>query len=83
MNVNSPTRSDGHYFYTQLYMAQALYQVHDQRYAKYFSQLRDYLLAQQAADGSWAGDGIGPIYGSAVACIILQLPFDYLPIYQR
>ena len=83
MSVISPTRSDGHYFYTQLYTAQALYQVHDQRYAKYFPQLRDFLLAQQAADGSWAGDGIGPIYGTAVACIILQLPYDYVPIYQR
>ncbi len=82
-SVISPTRADGHYFYTQLYMSQALYQVHDQRYHKYYPQLRDYLVSIQAADGSWNGDGIGTVYGTAIACIILQLPYDYLPIFQR
>lgn len=79
----SPTRADSFYFYAQLYMAQALYQLQDQRYHRYFPQLRDFLLSTQAADGSWQGDGIGAAYGTAIACIVLQLPFDYLPIFQR
>ena len=29
------------------------------------------------------GDGVGTTYGTAIACIILQLPYGYLPIYQR
>jgi hypothetical protein len=75
--------AQGHAFYTHFYMAQAMYQVHDARYDRYFPALRDSLLKLQASDGSWQGDGVGTVYGTAIACIILQLPFDYLPIFQR
>ena len=44
---------------------------------------RDFLLAEQQADGSWYGDSVGDIYGTAVALIILQLPYNQLPIMQR
>jgi hypothetical protein len=37
----------------------------------------------QAADGSWNGDYVGPIYGTAIATLILQLPYNYLPIFAR
>ena len=40
-------------------------------------------MKMQNANGSWDGDGIGPVYGAAIACIILQLPYKFLPIYQR
>ena len=29
------------------------------------------------------GDGIGKAYGTAIALVILQLPYKYLPVYQR
>jgi hypothetical protein len=73
----------GHWFYAHLYMAQAMYQVHDRRWEKYFGDLRDRLVATQTAEGSWSGDGVGPVYGTAIACIVLQLPYDYVPIFQR
>lgn len=73
----------GHWFYAHLYMAQAMYQVHDKRWDSYFVALRDRLLGTQNADGSWNGDGVGPVYGTAIACIALQLPYDYVPIFQR
>ena len=73
----------GHWFYAHLYMSQAMYQVHDKRWDKYFVALRDRLLGTQNADGSWNGDGVGPVYGTAIACIALQLPYDYVPIFQR
>jgi hypothetical protein len=38
---------------------------------------------QDKGDGSWNGDGIGKAYGTAIALIILQLPYKYLPVYQR
>ena len=38
---------------------------------------------QAEADGSWTGDGIGDVYGTAVALIILQLPYNRLSVYQR
>jgi hypothetical protein len=37
----------------------------------------------QAGDGSWNGDGMGPVYGTAVAAVIMQLAYKFLPIYQR
>jgi hypothetical protein len=73
----------GHWFYAHLYMAQAMYQVHDKRWDSYFVALRDRLVGTQNADGSWNGDGVGPVYGTAIACIALQLPYDYVPIFQR
>ena len=45
--------------------------------------MRDRLLTMQAEDGSWQGDGVGRVYGTAIALTILQLPFNYLPIMQR
>jgi hypothetical protein len=41
------------------------------------------LIAMQGGEGQWSGDGIGEIYGTSIAAIILQLPFKYLPIFQR
>jgi hypothetical protein len=73
----------GHYFYTHLYMAQAMYQRGDKDWKEYFPKIRNELLEQQFPDGSWQGDGVGEVYGTALACIILQLPYGYLPIVQR
>jgi prenyltransferase beta subunit len=73
----------GHDFYTHLYASQALYQTGDKNWDQYFPSVRDMLLKMQAADGSWEGDGIGPVFGTSVACVVLQLPYKYLPIYQR
>jgi hypothetical protein len=37
----------------------------------------------QQSDGSWMGDDVGTSYGTAIAVIILGLPYQYVPIYQR
>jgi hypothetical protein len=66
-----------------LYAAQAFYQAGDKYWSNYFPTARDQLLRQQAHDGSWPGDGIGQVYGTSIALIILQLPYKFLPIYQR
>ena len=42
----------------------------------------DALLARQDEDGKWM-DAICPEYGTAMACFILQMPNNYLPIIQR
>ena len=73
----------GHDFYAHLYLAQALYISSDPYWEQYFPLRRDYLLSLQQSDGSWQGDGVGDIYGTAVALIILQLPYNQLPIMQR
>jgi hypothetical protein len=72
-----------HAFYTHLYASQGFYMAGDEYWDNYFPGARDQLIAMQAPDGSWSGDGIGQIYGTAIAVIILQLPYKYLPVFQR
>ena len=76
-------KGGGHAFYTHLYAAQGFYMAGDEYWDAYFPKARDQLIAMQDAEGAWNGDGIGSIYGTAIAAIILQLPFKYLPIFQR
>ncbi|MEZ6057093.1 MAG: hypothetical protein R3C01_10350 [Planctomycetaceae bacterium] len=73
----------GHDFYTNIYAAQAFYQAGDEYWDSYFPPTRDRLIKDQDKDGHWDGDGVGPVFGTALASIILQLPYKYLPIYQR
>jgi hypothetical protein len=77
------SKGEGHDFYTHLYAAQAFYQAGDKYWDDYFPNSRDQLLKMQSGDGSWNGDGVGPVYGTGIALIILQLPYKFLPIYQR
>jgi len=81
--INPTGTAGGHDFYAHLYLSQALYVSSDPYWDEYFSRRRDYMLTLQHADGAWFGDGVGDIYGTAVALIILQLPYNQLPIMQR
>jgi uncharacterized protein YfaS (alpha-2-macroglobulin family) len=76
-------KSGGHAYYTHLYASQAYYQAGDKYWDEYFPAARDQLLGMQTKEGSWEGDGIGQVYGTSIALIILQLPYKFLPIYQR
>ncbi|MBI5724137.1 MAG: terpene cyclase/mutase family protein [Planctomycetes bacterium] len=82
-NVRVDQSSGGHDFYTMFYLSQALYQRGGKDWESHYAKVRKKLLSLQAADGSWMGDSVGTTYGTAMACVILQLPYGYLPIYQR
>lgn len=82
-NVNPTTDTTGHHFYTQLYFSQALYQRGGKDWEDYLAKIGPYLVRTQRKDGSWESDGCGPVYGTAIALTILQLPFALVPIYQR
>jgi hypothetical protein len=41
------------------------------------------LLKRQSDDGSWLEPSVGNEYATSMACIILQMPNNYLPIFQR
>ncbi len=85
----SPKRGDtsryfGHYFYAHLYMSQVMYLAGQEHWREYYPAMRQVLIGQQDQDdGSWDGDHVGTTYGTAVALIILQLPYKNLPIMQR
>ena len=77
-------KGTGHDFYAHLYAAQGFYLSGDPYWDVYYPETRDGLLAtQNRGDGSWQGDGVGNVYGTAIACIVLQLPFKFLPVFQR
>lgn len=80
---NSATAFGGHNYYATLYAAQAMYLSSEEDWKSYFPDVRDYFLRAQNSDGSWTGDSVGETYGTAVALIVLQLPYARLPILQR
>ena len=73
----------GYYFYTHLYMGQAMYVQGGEDWDKYYPAMSKKLMQMQGPDGSWNGDNIGTTYGTAIATLILQLPYGYLPFCQR
>ena len=73
----------GHRYYGMLYMSQAMYLSSEENWQAYFPVIREELIRTQAANGSWMGDSVGTTYGTSIALVTLQLPYRYLPIYQR
>jgi len=72
------------YWYGHYYAVQAMYVAGDPWWTRYYTRIRKDLLAAQARDGRWLNDrGPGDAFGTAVASIILQVPYKYLPILQR
>jgi hypothetical protein len=78
---NDPNR-DTHYLYGHYYAVQAMWQAGREHWEKWYPAIRDTLITQQSKDGAWQ-DPICSEYGTAMACIILQMPNDYLPIFER
>jgi hypothetical protein len=75
-------RRGNHFFYGQYYAVQAMWQAGDPYWSKWYPAIRDLLIDQQQPDGYWM-DSISREYGTAMATLILQMPNDYLPIFQR
>lgn len=76
------TPHEAHFFYGHYYASQAMWQAGDERWQAWYPAIRDKLIARQSVDGSWISS-ISPEYGTAMATIILQMPNDCLPIFQR
>ena len=88
----------GHDEYTHYYFAQAVYILGEEGYGKLFPESRkeerltwskyrkstfENLVRTQAADGSWSGGHVGPVFITAVHLTIMQLDGGVLPLYQR
>lgn len=72
------------FWYGNYYAAQAFFQAGGDDFDRYFARISRDLLEAQAADGRWINDvGPGDAFSTAVACMILQIPKQYLPIFQR
>jgi prenyltransferase beta subunit len=75
-------RPDMHYFYGHYYAVQATWTAGGDYWTDWFPAIRQELLDRQQANGSWI-DQICQHYATAMACIILQVPNNYLPILQK
>jgi hypothetical protein len=73
---------DMQYFYGHYYAVQAMWTAGGSRWTEWYPFIREELIRQQSADGYWY-DPICNHYGTAMACIILQVPNNYLPILQK
>ena len=76
-------RAEQYYFYGHYYAVQAMWHAGDRYWRRWYPAIRDELISLQLADGSWNDVQVCPEYGTAMACIILQMPNNYLPIFQR
>jgi hypothetical protein len=75
-------QADMHYFYGHYYAVQAMWTAGGDYWSRWFPEIRNELIECQHNDGSWS-DMICPQYATAMACIILQVPNNYLPILQK
>jgi hypothetical protein len=75
-------RPDMHYFYGHYYAVQAMWTAGGRYWSEWYPAIRDELVSRQGPDGSWM-DQICTHYATAMACIILQVPNNYLPILQK
>ena len=80
------------YFYGNYYAAQAMFITGGKAWESYYTRLRDDLVRMQQKDGSWPcnvsfryTDARPTEYpmSTAVGAMLLQIPNNYLPIFQR
>ena len=70
-----------HYFYGQYYAVQAMWHAGGKYWQDWYPAIRKELLSKQSANGSWPAPYGGAQYGTAMACIILQIPLNFLPVF--
>lgn len=70
------------FFYGALYASEAFFQVGGGDWERWNRALRAQLLREQKDDGGWEDD-YGKEFGTAMAVLMLEIPLQYLPIFQR
>jgi len=68
-------------FYSQYYAAQAMWHAGGDYWSGWYPAIREKLIKQQTGSGSWNDQMAGDEFGTAMACIILQLPYNMVPVF--
>jgi len=76
-------KAGDNYYYGHYYAVQVMWQRGGNLWQKWYPAIRDELLDNQLANGSWPSTSVCPEYATAMSCLILQIPNNYLPIFQR
>lgn len=75
-----------HFFYGHYYAAHAMHRVGGQEWDDWYTKITKHLLPMQSKDGSWtqvSRGEVGPVYQTSIAVIVLSVPANYLPIFQK
>jgi hypothetical protein len=83
MPAEGVTRRESYFFYGHYYAVQAFWQAGGERFAPWYAAVRDELISRQREDGAWQSAQEGNECATAMACIVLEIPNNYLPIFQR
>ncbi len=70
-----------YFYYAHYYSVQAFRHFARDEWPTWYSTLRDIILSRQRGDGAWF-DHSSNEYGTAMACMILNMPRTELPIFQ-
>jgi len=74
----------GHYYASQVFFLSSDGRNNHELWDWYWPRISRDLLGHQQSDGSWQNTtGPGRVFSTAVACVILQIPNEYLPIFHR
>ena len=69
--------------YGVFYASLAMYTCGDQYWAPWFEKGVNILLAIQKEGGEFTDEHENTVYPTAMACMVLQAPLGYLPLYER
>jgi Prenyltransferase and squalene oxidase repeat len=74
-----------HFYYGHYYAAHTMHQLGGKDWENWYGRVEKTFLPRQTADGYFTSDGtsVGPVYATSIATIILSVPANYLPIFQR
>ena len=92
--LNCPLATNGEWFtYGNFYAAPAMYMIGGQTWSTWYNKLKKTLLEENNGKFKKEGDmnywepfdgqGVGPVYATAVYTTILAMPYHYIPLYQR
>ncbi len=78
----------GNSLYGWYYATQAMFQGGGAYWAHWNKEIRDTLVKKQASDGHWDApgnkpDNLGPVFSTTLCCLMLEVYYRYLPIYQE
>ena len=73
---------ESYFFFGHYYAVQAFRFEGGGAWPRWYASVRDEMTSQQEPDGSWES-AISVDYATACACIVLQTPNNYLPIFRR
>ena len=83
MPAEGVTRREMYFFYGHYYAVQAMWQAGGERFGRWYTAVSNELVSRQREDGSWQAAQEGNTCATAMACIVLEIPNNYLPIFQR